>query len=1110
MAGENINRRLNIYINDKEVVNSMGGVTRAITQTKNALKALVRGSENYDSEVARLTNQLSDLTDHQESFRNELQLTTKDMGAARESALSFFSSLATGDVAGAQTALLGMRAAIVSSAAAMAAFVATPIGAFLLGLAAIAGVTKLWINYNEEVYKANVLTNSITKLTGDNLDAVRVKAQSLSETFDQDFTKVLETARVLVNEFHISYADALDQLEVGLIKGGAANNEFLDSMKEYPTFFANAGYSLEEFQSIINSGIDLGIYSDKLPDALKEFTLSVNEQTKSSSDALRNAFGKEFTDTLLKGIKSGAITAKEALTLVSSEAERIGLNAQQAQQLTADLFRGAGEDAGGALKIFEAVRKSIASQKEPLDEVQIAIKRLADSTEDAAAAQDRVFKSDGYAKWKINALSALNTVKSGFLDLIFEIFNSQDALDKLRGKESERKSVKQYADDSLKNFEDYATRRKKTMGDLYDFEAVKEERLSRIREQIAVYDGKKLNDQQTFQLKTLKAEYDAVKNHEEKVTVVKNKNAAADQDAAAKSADEAAKLREKELAAAKKHSEELLKQEQELQKQLLATRRSAEDLKLGLIKDDFIREKAIVDADYSRKIEDLKANILKEQSEISKIKIELSSSKTSNSDSTILKKQLAERLEIQLIHNQTISSTEQTRLIKIAALEEKYLEKSFKDQEAGNARTVQNLQTRQTNQLNSLKTLEDAKAVLSQFLSDDELAKIKTLNGAKKIIKQKFLEEEFKLQQQQLIDIMAKANEILGKKNEFGIELISLEQREIVLKHLDEVAAKLAALGVKDPNAVDQNQLDLSSLSGIDILGFTAEQWQGAFDNLDSFDGKMKALEITVAGVQNAFGMYFQFLEAGEKRNLQKAEATNRKKQADLSDQLEKGYITQEVYTARKAKLEAELAKKQAEIQYKQAKREKIMKASSIIANTAMGIMQIWGHSPDPTGISQGVLTAIISGIGAVNLGLVLAQPLPNKNGFKVGGFTGKGSSNSVAGDVHFGEYVVPQNVLFSNDPVVPQIMGYLEAKRNGKTPKTQEEPIATDQNKNSGSSSSQETNALANLVYRAVVVLEKLEEDGVVATLVNDIKSAKKIRDKIKEVNKLETNAKL
>jgi uncharacterized protein Smg (DUF494 family) len=49
------------------------------------------------------------------------------------------------------------------------------------------------------------------------------------------------------------------------------------------------------------------------------------------------------------------------------------------------------------------------------------------------------------------------------------------------------------------------------------------------------------------------------------------------------------------------------------------------------------------------------------------------------------------------------------------------------------------------------------------------------------------------------------------------------------------------------------------------------------------------------------------------KKNLQKFEANNRKKQADLNDQLEKGFITQEVYTAR-AKLEAELARKKAEI----------------------------------------------------------------------------------------------------------------------------------------------------------------------------------------------------
>jgi hypothetical protein len=68
MAGENINRRLNIYINDREVVNSMSGVTRAVAQTRNELRGLVRGTENYDSELRRLTNQLRTLRAEQARF----------------------------------------------------------------------------------------------------------------------------------------------------------------------------------------------------------------------------------------------------------------------------------------------------------------------------------------------------------------------------------------------------------------------------------------------------------------------------------------------------------------------------------------------------------------------------------------------------------------------------------------------------------------------------------------------------------------------------------------------------------------------------------------------------------------------------------------------------------------------------------------------------------------------------------------------------------------------------------------------------------------------------------------------------------------------------------
>lgn len=1113
MAGENINRRLNIYINDKEVVNSMGGVTRAITKTKNEMRALVKGSENYDSELKRLGEQLSTLTEHQNDFRAELELTNNEMGAARETFLSFFSALASGDLMGVQTGLLAIRASITATAKAAWAFIATPLGSFIAGLVVIGSVTKEWLNYNDAVYKANKLTSSITKIAKENVDAVRLQAEAIAETFDQDFTKVLETARALVNEFGVSYEDALARIENGLVKGGAANDEFLSSMKEYPTFFAAAGYSVEEFQNLVNSGIDLGVYDDKLPDAIKEFALSVNEQTKGVRDGLRNAFGSEFTDKLLKGVKDGTITVKEALALVSDEAERIGLNAQQAQQLTADLFRGAGEDAGGALKIFEAVRESIKNQIEPLTEAENAQQQLADSALEVAKAQDRAFNSEGYAKWKVAAMSALNTIKSGFYDLIFQITNSNEALAALRDKQTEDAGVKQNTTDQIKNFEGYVALRKKSMGDLFDFETVREERLATIRAQYAKTAGSwDLTPAQENQQKKLEAEMEAIKKYQVKATQIKNKNSADDQDAAKKLADENAKKRAKELEDAQKHAEDLLKLEADLQKQLLATKRAAGDLKDGLIKDDYAREKALINGEYDKKIEDLELNIKKEQEAIDKLKKGIASPKTSTEDLTSFKKQLKDRLAIQENYNAAMLLTDQTRDLKLGALQEKFLQKSIQDQEKENARAIQNLQTKHNNEFAEIKTLQQAKSILSKYLSAEELKEVHTLEDAKKKVRQQFQNEELTLQQKHLTDLVAQMNTKLGEVDQFGISLISPEEREIILKFLDEAAAKLSVLGMSksenNPDKVDESK-DIKSLSGLDILGFTPEQWQNTFDSLDTFSEKIAAVEMVVGAVKNAFGVYFQFLEAGEKRSMQKFETNNRKKQADLSDQLEKGYITQEVYTARKAKLDQELAKKKAEIEYKQAKREKLMNIASIIANTAVGVSKALAQGGMVFGVP---FAGIVAALGGLQLIAAVAQPLPDKNGFYDGGFTGTGNPRGEAGPVHFNEYVVPQKVLFSNDPVMPNIMGYLEAKRQGKQPQLQEEPnpIASNSQTAAAAAGSDLYPAVVNALNRNSEILEKIEEDGVPAYLVDDIKTARKMRNRIKELEKLEKTAKV
>lgn len=78
-----------------------------------------------------------------------------------------------------------------------------------------------------------------------------------------------------------------------------------------------------------------------------------------------------------------------------------------------------------------------------------------------------------------------------------------------------------------------------------------------------------------------------------------------------------------------------------------------------------------------------------------------------------------------------------------------------------------------------------------------------------------------------------------------------------------------------------------------------------------------------------------------------------------------------------KAKIEEDFEKKRIELEKKRFKEKQKTAAVNIAIDTAQAIMQIWSHSPDPTGISQGLMTAIISGIGLAQTAIVLSQKPP-------------------------------------------------------------------------------------------------------------------------------------
>lgn len=1109
MSGENINRRLNIYINDREVVNSLGGVEREMAKVRGQMRNLVKGTDDYDKKLAELKDTYSQLKEKQADFKEEIQDTTKVMGEAREAASKIFTGLSSGNAKLAQEGLNGIKGSLLGVVKASWAFIMTPIGATLTILAGIGAITKMFVDYNEEIRQSTRLIENLSGKTGQAAADIRVGVSAIAKTFKVEFETVAKAVDNLVDTGVVkNEMKALEKIKNGLLRA-PDSNEFLSSLENTSETARQLGMDLDDVIALKEAIEAKGVDPDKVFGALEKATKNLQTQTKSLRDDLSSALGAAFTDDVLKKIRTGQISINEALTLIDKKSKEVGLNMTEQQRLTSEIFGKSGIAAGGFAKILDIVTEAQNKQNEGLTPLQKNLDKLAESELASQKAQDNALNSDGYEKWKTKAILAINTVKKGFWDMFYNITNGAGA-DKQKIKiDAEQKAINNYTEDALKSFEDYISRRKKSMGDEFDFEKVREERLATIRAQYAKSGAGSWDDTSKSNIeiqKRLEAEIDAVKNYGKQTKSLKYSQTEEEK----KAQEDAAKARAKALEDAKKHSEEIKKLYETSQKELLSTQRSFEDAYLGNQKETYEKEKVLLDLEFSRKIEDLKIKSKQEQDEIAKLQDQLGDPKNSKSDVILLKKTIENKKEIQKEYNDTILAYQETFNIKLAALQEKYINKEFQREEEENQKALQKLQTRQNLELASISTLADAKKLLQNSLSTDELEKIKTLEDAKKEITKRHLQEEYELQLEYLQKVSDQYKSLFELDYASGLSLLTDEERIKISQKLDELALKISEFKVKikgtETSATDSAS---ASLSGIDILGFSPQQWTDAFDSLDTWKEKIGAIGMAIGGLKNGFGMYFQFLEAGEKRNLQAFEATNRKKQKALSDQLEKGFISQEVYNAKKERLDAELAKKKANMEYKQAKRQKMMNIASIISNTALAVSKTMGE----TGFFGLPLAAIVAAQGAAQLAVALAQPLPSPEEFYDGGYTGDGNPKEISNALgrkpylyHKKEYVVPHDVLFDNDPVVPKMIDYLEAKRLGRSP-ILDVPSSSNPSNPSGSGNQTDT-ALGYSIERLTDAILRLEEKDFTAYLTDDIPTAKKIRERLKQLEKIENLA--
>lgn len=219
-----------------------------------------------------------------------------------------------------------------------------PVFLAIAGIAAAGAAFKWWYDYNAGLVEATRLTQQFTGKSGDDLKAFRNEVQAVADSFNADFQETLIATNALSKQFGISANEALQLVKDGFLAGGDANGEFLDTLKEYPAYFKEAGISADQFVAIVTQTNKMGIFSDKGVDAIKEANLRLREMTTATAAAL-DGIGIS-SEQVQKDLQTGTKTTFDVIQEVSAKLAELPDNAATVGAAIADIFGNPGEDAG--------------------------------------------------------------------------------------------------------------------------------------------------------------------------------------------------------------------------------------------------------------------------------------------------------------------------------------------------------------------------------------------------------------------------------------------------------------------------------------------------------------------------------------------------------------------------------------------------------------------------------------------------------------------------------------------------------------------------------------------------------------------------------------------
>lgn len=424
MSKENVTRRISIYVNGKEVENSLKAVDGAALRLRNQLRNLDLSTVEGKKKQQELSAEYEKAKTKQTEYREELGLTKKALDESAGSFSKLRDGLLSGDLASAKEGLLGLRGELTNLVKTSLAFIATPLGAAIAVLAGFAAGAKAIFSFNQEAEKSAVLIENLSGKTGQIVEDIRIKMQALTDTFGLTFDQLAGAVDNLVDTgVAKDELEALDKIKNGLLTA-PDKNEFIASLESSALTAKQVGLSLEEVIALKKEIEETGVDPEATFGALQKAAKLLAEQSDSLRTKLSDALGAAFTDDILAKVKTGEITTVQALDAINKKSKEAGLNVTQQAELTKELFGKSGLAAGGFAVVLDTVTGGLKNQKEQLNGNQKALLDLADANEKLNKAQSDLFRVKDFGELWTGIKAKVADAFASFLTGIAEFKNN--------------------------------------------------------------------------------------------------------------------------------------------------------------------------------------------------------------------------------------------------------------------------------------------------------------------------------------------------------------------------------------------------------------------------------------------------------------------------------------------------------------------------------------------------------------------------------------------------------------------------------------------------------------------------------------------------------------